>query len=123
MPSGLSDEYDAAKRIVNAAIEMQDYVARMLESPSQSIVLPFSMRLGIHIGPVVAGVVGVNKFQYDIWGNSVNIASRIESTSLPGRVTISDILFNVLESHREFIFEKREVIIVKNIGPIQTYFV
>ena len=121
--SGLGADKDDASLIVEAALKMQEFVNTMLNNPSNDIKEPFPMRIGIHLGPVVAGVVGVKKFQYDIWGNTVNIASRIESTGQSGKVAISEILYNEIKSNSAYRFEKREQIDVKNIGIIQTYFV
>ena len=121
--SGLIEREDAAIQIVEAAIRMQDFVSDMLANPSEEITQPFPMRIGIHVGPVVAGVVGVKKFQYDIWGNTVNIASRIESSGQSGKVAISEVLYQKIKTAPGYTFEKREQIDVKNIGLIQTYFV
>ena len=65
------------------------------------------MRVGIHTGPVVAGIVGVKKFQYDIWGDAVNTASRMESNGDVGKVNISQATFEYLKNDPEFTFENR----------------
>ena len=81
------------------------------------------MRLGIHTGPVVAGIVGVKKFQYDIWGNTVNIASRMESNSEVGKVNISQDTFDLIKEDPQFMFESRGEIDVKGKGNMEMYFV
>lgn len=77
----------------------------------------FEMRVGIHTGSVVAGIVGVKKFQYDIWGDTVNIASRIESMGEAGKVNISQTTYKLLKDDSEFDFEGRGK------GEIEMWFV
>jgi adenylate cyclase len=79
-----------------------------------------SLRVGLHTGSVVAGVIGIRKFIYDVWGDTVNTASRLESHGAPGRVQVSDTVFQRLQS--QFDFEPRGIIELKGRGPIQTYF-
>src|SRR5210317_599054 len=83
----------------------------------------FEMRVGIHTGPVVAGIVGVKKFQYDIWGDTVNTAARIESSGEVGKVNISRATYELLKDDLQFIFESRGKIRVKGKGEIEMFFV
>jgi class 3 adenylate cyclase len=83
----------------------------------------FEMRVGIHTGPVVAGIVGVKKFQYDIWGDTVNTASRIESESEVGKVNISHSTYEMLKNDPMFTFKSRGKIEAKGKGEIEMYFV
>ena len=78
------------------------------------------LRIGIDSGPVVAGVIGRRKFSYDLWGDTVNSASRMESHGLPGRVHVTERV--ALLAHHQFEFEARAPIEVKGKGTMSTYF-
>jgi class 3 adenylate cyclase/Tfp pilus assembly protein PilF len=118
MPSDTS-----TKDTVLAAIEMANFVVRRAEERSANGEIPFEMRVGIHTGPVVAGIVGVKKFQYDIWGDTVNTASRMESNGEVGKVNISQATYNRLKGDPDFAFESRGKIEAKGKGAIQMWFV
>jgi class 3 adenylate cyclase len=83
--------------------------------------MTLGMRIGVNSGPVVAGVIGHSKFSYDLWGNAVNTASRMESTSIPGKIQISPSTYNLVKDN--FDIEERELIECKGLGQIMTYFV
>jgi class 3 adenylate cyclase len=85
--------------------------------------LAFEMRVGIHTGPLVAGIVGIKKFQYDIWGDTVNTASRLESNGKAGKINISQKTYYLLKDMEEFRFESRGKIKVKGKGEIDMWFV
>ncbi|MFP4846739.1 adenylate/guanylate cyclase domain-containing protein [Winogradskyella sp. PE311] len=117
---GLSyDNVDQAKEMVLAAKEMNAFVSNAKFDDITTA--DFDIRIGINTGPVVAGVVGTKKFAYDIWGDTVNIASRMESNSKPGRINISEDTYNILKS--EFDCEYRGELDVKNRGSMKMYFV
>jgi class 3 adenylate cyclase len=79
------------------------------------------LRVGIHTGPAVAGIIGQRKFSFDVWGTTVNIASRMESLGEPGRVHVSEAVARMLEGR--FPFVDRGLIDVKGAGPMRTFFV
>lgn len=109
--------------IVLAGLEMQEF---MINRKYQNDLLnkpAFEMRLGIHAGPIVAGIVGIRKFQYDVWGDTVNTASRIESNGTVGKVNISESLYQLIRSSNEFVFEYRGNIHAKGKGNINMYYV
>jgi adenylate cyclase len=81
----------------------------------------WELRIGIHTGEVVAGVVGKNKFAYDIWGDAVNTASRMESSGIPGQVNISGTTYEFIKDHFEC--THRGKIQAKNKGEIDMYIV
>jgi class 3 adenylate cyclase len=83
--------------------------------------MELGMRIGINSGPVVAGVIGHSKFSYDLWGNTVNTASRMESTCLPGKVQVSPSTYEQIKGH--FDVQENQVIECKGLGQIMTYFV
>ncbi len=121
---GLGTERSStAEDVVNAAIEMQSFIlSRKSELLNESKQF-FEMRVGIHTGPVIAGIVGIKKFQYDIWGNTVNIASRMESSGFIEKVNISQSTYELIKDVDEFDFERRGKINAKNIGLIEMYYV
>ena len=111
------------KNTVLAALEMQHFIMARKVQNERSGKPAFQMRAGIHTGPVVAGIVGVKKFQYDIWGDTVNIASRMESYGTQGQVNISQSTYELLKGDQDFIFENRGLTEVKGKGKIEMYFV
>jgi class 3 adenylate cyclase/Tfp pilus assembly protein PilF len=114
---------DSVKNTILAALEMQAFIAKRKAEKEAKGESAFEMRVGIHTGPVVAGIVGVKKFQYDIWGDTVNTASRMESSGAVGRVNISQATHDLLQKDPDFIFESRGKIPVKGKGELEMYFV
>jgi class 3 adenylate cyclase len=82
--------------------------------------LDLQLRIGINSGPVVAGVIGRRKFLYDLWGDAVNIASRMESAGTPGRIQVTRQTYELLKD--EFELEPRGTIVVKGIGEMETWY-
>ncbi len=106
---------------VNAAIEMQNYMRVLAEKRQANGEHYFELRLGINTGPIVAGVVGESKFAYDIWGDTVNLASRMETGGEPGRVNISGNTYELVKDYFDCTY--RGKINVKNKGDVDMYFV
>jgi class 3 adenylate cyclase len=106
-----------AKNAVDASLEILSYIQhRKQENPNA-----LDIRIGIHSGPVIAGIVGVKKFAYDIWGDTVNTAARMEQNSIPGRVNISEATYQLIKE--DFIFDYRGKIETKGKGAMEMYFV
>ena len=110
-----------AFNMVNASLEIQEYIIRNNKRRTDSGLEPWDLRIGIHVGPLVAGVVGKKKYAYDIWGSTVNIASRMESNGEPGRVNISASTYELIKDR--FTCSYRGKIYAKNVGEIDMYFV
>jgi class 3 adenylate cyclase len=106
---------DHTARVAAMALELADTVARI----EPAVRLGIAFRIGIHCGPVVAGVIGTKKFIYDIWGDTVNLASRMESLGVPGRVQVTHAVMERLSG--VFEFEARGLIDVKGKGPTPAY--
>jgi len=107
---------DHTARVASMALDLADAVGRI----EAAVRLGIRFRIGINCGPVVAGVIGTKKFIYDVWGDTVNLASRMESLGVPGRVQVTHAVRDRLGG--AFVFESRGLIDVKGKGPTPAYF-
>jgi len=119
---GLPDKNSATvHNVIEAAIAMQQIIEVLKQERISAGKPYFELRIGIHTGPVVAGVVGVKKFQYDIWGDTVNLAARMEQSGVPGKINISRHTYELIKDQFHCVFRGR--IEAKNKGQIEMYFV
>jgi class 3 adenylate cyclase len=108
---------DHAVAIAHMALDM----IRVVQDYSTRTGANLSIRVGIHTGSVVAGVIGTKKFIYDLWGDTVNTASRMESAGIPGRIQVTEATYKLLRD--QFDFEERGPIEVKGKGAMSTYLI
>ena len=110
-----------AHDVVQAAIDLQEFMIAQRDERSEKGKPFFELRIGIHTGPVVAGIVGLKKFAYDIWGDTVNTASRMENTGEPNKINISGETFERVKDRFCCIY--RGKVAAKHKGEIDMYFV
>ena len=106
--------------ICKAAIEMREFISERNKDLSKQNKPIFEIRIGIHVGKIIAGVIGDKKFTYDVWGDTVNIASRMESSSEVGKINISEALNEIIKD--KFITTPRGEIYAKNKGELKMFF-
>jgi class 3 adenylate cyclase len=107
--------HDHADAVAQMALGMQQVITQLDTILDQ----PVQIRIGLHSGPGVAGVIGVKKFIYDLWGDTVNVASRMESSGIPGKIQVTPETYQHLQ--HTYILEERGVINVKGKGAMHTY--
>jgi guanylate cyclase len=108
---------DHAQALVRMALEMRDYVAAHTFQCGRRV----SFRIGVNSGPLIAGVIGRRKFEYDVWGDAVNVASRMESHGVSGAIQITRATYELIKA--EFVCEPRGVINVKGKGEMEVWWV
>jgi class 3 adenylate cyclase len=119
---GLPDQRpDAAMQLLKAAMDIRDEMEKHYEERVKAGHESWHVRIGLHIGPLVAGVVGVRRIAYDIWGDTVNTASRIESAGEPGRINVSRAFYDKVAD--QVLAEPRGEISCKNKGPLEMFFI
>lgn len=119
--SGLNSTPNHALSMVNAAYDIIQFVNESHNLVKQKFGQSIDFRIGIHSGSLISGVVGTHKYAYDVWGDSVNIAARMESSSAPGKINISQATFDYIQPY--FKCEKRGMIEVKNGLKLDMYFI
>jgi adenylate cyclase len=112
---------DHVFNMIKASLEIKDYIIQNNKRRGEAGLESWYLRIGIHVGPLVAGVVGKKKYAYDIWGGTVNIASRMESNGEPGKVNISSATYELIKDKYDCVY--RGKISAKNIGEIDMYFI
>ena len=110
-----------ARDVVNSALEIQQFMLKHNSQREAENKPVLEARIGINTGPVIAGIVGVKKFAYDIWGDTVNLASRMESSGEPGKINISGSTYELVKN--DFTCTHRGKIQAKNKGEVDMYFV
>jgi class 3 adenylate cyclase len=112
---------DSALHLLQAAVEMRDFMIQRHAERQAAGKPTWQVRIGLHLGPIVAGIVGVRRIAYDIWGDTVNTASRIESNGEPGRINVSKLFYDKVADH--VVAERREKIACKGKGEMEMYFI
>lgn len=119
--SGLNGDANHAIKAVKASLEILQFMKSERETLETNIHVSFEIRIGIHSGAVISGVVGKRKYAYDIWGDDVNIAARMEQRSEPGCINISQSTFELVKN--QFSTESRGKLSAKNKGDLEMYYV
>ena len=123
MAAGGLNSNSTVGNVVMAALKMRDFIAERNGKPETKEEVKFDMRCGINTGPVVAGIVGIKKFQYDIWGDTVNVAQRMETNCELNEINISQSTYEKVKSDSRFRFEPRGEVEVKGKGKLPMWYV
>jgi len=116
VPQEVEDDKEACARVCHFALDMIAALQRYNNRAEHKL----NLRVGLNIGEVVAGVVGTKRFLYDLWGDAVNTASRMESSGIPGKIQVTEAVVTLLGD--TFVFEKRGFVEVKGKGLLETWF-
>lgn len=111
---------DHVQAVADLALAMQAAIAQFTVPTPDGGTRTLMMRIGIHTGAVGAGVIGTTKFSYDLWGDTVNTASRMESQGVPGKIQVTDTTYQLLQ--QQYDFEERGLVDIKGKGEMRTYF-
>src|SRR5690606_17311919 len=106
---------DHVGNVARMALEMLE----VSSNTSELLGLPLQLRIGIHTGPVIAGIIGTHRFIYDVWGDTVNTASRMESHGLPGEINVTEAVYERLRDR--YVFESRGTVQLTGKGPMRAY--
>ena len=107
---------DHAQAIAELSLDMRSFIKSFSENKEDSI----DFRIGINSGSLIGGVIGKKKFHYDVWGDMVNIASRMESHGVAGKIQLTGATYDLLKD--EYIFERRGMLEIKGKGEMETWF-
>lgn len=120
---GLFTEDNQLEESVEAALEMREIVRDSSEVLRSRTGHEWALRTGIHTGPAITGIIGTWRFIYDVWGPTVNIASRLEAASLPHKINVSQQVYDLLRKSGKYTLEPRGALAIKNMQPVEMYFV
>ncbi|WP_161971815.1 adenylate/guanylate cyclase domain-containing protein [Algoriphagus kandeliae] len=123
LAAGGLNNHSCVMDVINAALKIKDFINQRNFDPSIPSKVKFDMRIGINTGPVVAGIVGIKKFQYDIWGDTVNTAQRMEAACGLNKINISKSTYSRIKDNPNLCFEFRGLVPVKGKGPLSMWYV
>jgi class 3 adenylate cyclase len=120
---GLFAEDNQLEEAVEAALEIREEVRRYSDDLRSRTGHDWALRIGIHTGPAITGIIGTWRFIYDVWGPTVNIASRLEAASLPHKINVSQQVYDSLRRTNKYTLEPRGALAIKNMQAVEMYFV
>jgi class 3 adenylate cyclase len=120
---GLFTEENQLVDAVEAAMEIREIVKKLSQDLKPRTGHDWALRIGIHTGPAITGIIGSWRFIYDVWGPTVNIASRLEAASLPHKINVSQQVFDQLARTGGYFLEPRGALAIKNMEAVEMYFV
>lgn len=119
---GLFHEGNQLTECVEASLGIVDYIKNNTEELKRQTGFEWYIRVGIHTGPAITGIIGQWRFIYDVWGPTVNIASRLEGSSEPNKINISRTVYDLMLNREKYLIESRGLLSIKNLQPVQMYF-